>query len=141
MNFFLFCRPQCLLQHKKKIIKIGPVDREIIAKYDSFGPYQIPTFLNLVWSETIVFCDYLAIYWSDFNYLFLCCKGHWGLQNKKKFIEIRSLDLKIMFNKNLMHFLHQLLKVATIFYLVTFLHFFMFFMVKFGHFLIFLMCF
>ena len=70
MNYFLSCSPQCPLQYKKKIIEIGLVEWEIIAKYDSFGPYQIQECRNLVWSETIVFCDYLAIYWSDFSDLF-----------------------------------------------------------------------
>ena len=39
MNIFLSCSPRRPLQNKKKIIEIGLVDREIIAKYDIFGIY------------------------------------------------------------------------------------------------------
>jgi len=76
MNFFLFCSPHCTLQNIKKIIKIGLVDREIIAEYDVFELY----YQGLYTSYSAI----ISRFTSPISIIFLCFEeGGEGYKTKK----------------------------------------------------------
>ena len=73
-------------------ILISPLSR-LVFRTDRFVIQR-----NQNWSGVKnVFCDYLAIYQSDFGDLFLLWRGRRVLSNKKKIAEIGSLDHEIIF--------------------------------------------
>src|SRR6266496_4927698 len=112
MNIFLSCSSPCSLQNKKKIVEIGPIDREIIQKRFFFR--NVARFLT-VFSEKIVFVIISRSIGPILMIFFLFCRERRELHDKKLFIEIGLLGHEIiakthfLFSPNLNSDFHYLL--------------------------------
>src|SRR6266496_4304050 len=105
MNNFLSCSSLHSLKNKKKIIKIGPIDREIITK----TIFSENTVRNLAtFRKKNRFCIISRSIGPISTIFFLFCREHGELHDKKMFIEIELLDHEIIAKNDFFLFSHNL---------------------------------
>ena len=98
MKFFLLCSSPRHLQNKKKFIRIGPIDREIIVKMLTKLDFKYGI------QEKIIFSIISRSIGPIPMNFFLFCRGRGELHNKKIYIEIELLDHEIVTKNDLFYF-------------------------------------
>ena len=96
-KLFLFWRKKWVLQNKKNFVKIQSLDQKLWFWWNLYVK-SIHVLKNWFFYD----CEPS---WAPIStIIFLFWRVHWELQNKKKFMEIRSLDQKLWFCWNFLYF-------------------------------------